>query len=315
MDEKIEMNQAGEGRALQLGEDMDGARLDKALLALTPEASLSLRRRLIETGQARLDGRPAPPGRKVRAGQVLSLATVAAPTALAPGVRLVLRLGDWAALYKPAGLPTTALAGKPGPSLEACLPGLFPDQSPLLLNRLDTPTSGLVLAALADPAAQSFRNWENEGRVRKHYLALVRGDLWETLVLDRALDTVKRKKTRVLREADPDPTRRTLVEPLPAPPGLPALIQEHGTLTLVRATIKRGARHQIRAHLADLGHALLGDELYGPAGEPPFPLRLHHQHLEMPGFAVEVEPDWPEVFSQTAPECPVRETRPDQNEE
>ncbi len=296
------MTRFPENAALILGPEWEGARLDRALLALAPGASLALRRRLIETGQALLDGRTFPPGRKVRAGQTLALVAPEAepPSGLCASgpaqAALLVRQGPFAALHKPAGLPTAALAGKPGPSLEAQLPALLPGETPLLLTRLDTPTSGLVLAALAPEAARAFRDLEAGGRTRKEYLAVVRGRLDQPLVLTQALDTAKRTKTRVLPQPDLDPARHTRAEPLAAPPGLAALSAVHGPLTLVRAVIGRGARHQIRAHLARAGHPLLGDALYGPDGTPAHPLRLHHRRIEFPGFSAQDEPDWPEVF-------------------
>lgn len=296
------MTPSPEESALILGPQWEGARLDRALLALVPGASLALRRRLIETGQALLDGRACPPGRKVRASQTLTLAAPEAEPA--PGrcesgparAALLVRQGAFAALHKPAGLPTAALAGKPGPSMEALLPALLPGETPILLTRLDTPTSGLVLAALAPEAAQTFRTLESRNLIRKQYLAVIHGRLDHPLVLPQALDTAKRKKTRVLPQPDPDPARHTRAEPLADPPGLTALCRLHGPLTLIRAHIARGARHQIRAHLARAGHPLLGDALYGPKEEAPHALLLHHQQIDFPGFSAQDEPDWPEVF-------------------
>jgi 23S rRNA pseudouridine1911/1915/1917 synthase len=324
------MTPSPEDSALILGPEWAGTRLDRALLALAPGASLALRRRLIETGQALLDGRVRPPGHKVRIGQTLALApssaapglppSGAAPAAstpsplphssgpLLPPAALLVRQGSFAALRKPAGLPTAALAGKPGPSLEALLPALLPGEAPILLTRLDTPTSGLVLAALAPEAAQTFRTLESRNLVRKQYLAVVHGRLDHPLVLTQALDTAKRKKTRVLSQPDPDPARHTRAEPLAEPPGLAALA--HGPLTLIRAVIGRGARHQIRAHLAQAGHPLLGDPLYGPKEEAPRPLLLHHQQIDFPGFSARIEPDWPEVFGPGEEVPPQSPTQP-----
>ncbi|MBU1247724.1 MAG: RluA family pseudouridine synthase, partial [Proteobacteria bacterium] len=58
--------------------------------------------------------------------------------------------------------------------------------------------------------------------------------------------------------------------------------------TFVRAIIARGARHQIRAHLAAAGHPIVGDALYGTAGER---LCLYHTALDFPGFSVRLDPD------------------------
>ena len=124
--------------------------------------------------------------------------------------------------------------------------------------------------------------------VRKRYLALVHGRLDAPLALTRALDTADRKKTRVTPETTPDATRHTLVEPIRSVDG-PA-----GEAALVRATIQRGARHQIRAHLAAAGFPLMGEWLYPSplAGKPGARLYLHHAKVEFPGFSALDMPGW-----------------------
>lgn len=287
---------ASPGKSARVPPDMDGARLDRAMDLVCPGVGLSARRRLIARGLVLAAGRPGTPGQKMRSGDEIILLDApdqACPAGPAGGVRVVSAAGGFVALAKPAGLHTAALAHTPGPSLEACLPALLPGQDPRLLTRLDRPTSGLVLAALAPEAAHRFRDIEARGLAVKRYLAVVAGELDRPLVLDRALDTAKRTKTRVLPGPDPDPARHTRVEPL-ASAALAALVpgaDRAGRVTLVRATIGRGARHQIRAHLAQAGHPLLGDPLYGPAPDAPF--RLHHGRVDFPGFSARLAPDWP----------------------
>ena len=255
----------------------DGQRLDKALAALLPDSGLRHRRRLIETGQVLLQGRTASPGTRVRAGQEIRLTSVPEPE-FPSGLRVVHEHGGLAAVCKPAGVHSARVAGG-GPSVEDRLAELFPGREPMLLNRLDQGTSGLLLAALTEEARREYLAREAAGQVAKTYLALVRGRVDKGFTVRLALDTDDRKKTRALGEDDPDPARWTEVEPM----------EIVGENTLVRARIKRGARHQIRAHLASVGHPLAGDALYG-GGEGSF--RLHHQRADLPGFSVQVEPDW-----------------------
>ena len=150
------------------------------------------------------------------------------------------------------------------------------------MNRLDLPTSGLVIAALSSDAAQEFRILEDAGQVRKEYAVLVHGRVEAPTVLRRALDTADRKKVRALGGDSPDPLRWTEIEPVAYDPLLDR--------TRLRAVIHKGARHQIRAHLAMHGHPIVGDALYGSGDEDR--LHLHHARLEMPGFNAEVPPDW-----------------------
>jgi 23S rRNA pseudouridine1911/1915/1917 synthase len=199
-----------------------------------------------------------------------------------PGVRVIAEQGGFVAFFKPCGLHTVFLAGGGKPCLEAMLGELCPGRRIILVNRLDKETSGIVIGALGDGEAARFRTLEDEGKVGKRYLALVEDEVAEPLTLAWRLDTDNRVKTRVLPGASPDPLRFTHVTP----------IARVGGVTLVEARIAKGARHQIRAHLAGAGHAIVGDALYG--GPRAKGLRLHHWRVSWPGFCASAGPDWPE---------------------
>ncbi len=275
-----------------------GKRLDAALSPFFPELGLRGRRRLWLHGRIVVDGHERGPAYKVSGGENVALVSLGSDerTQRTHDIRLVGRSAEYAALFKPAGLHTAALAGDPTPSLEGLLPQLWenfyrldptlPPTAPVPLSRLDAPTSGLIVAAFGPRAAEAFRKLEAAGMVHKRYLALVHGRLDAPLALTRALDTADRKKIRVLPENTSDATRHTLVEPL-RPMGDPA-----GEATLVRSTIQRGARHQIRAHLAAAGHPLVGDALYGGPGLPEH-FFLRHYRLELPDCAFELEENGP----------------------
>lgn len=274
-----------------------GTRLDRAMAGLMPGTGLRLRRRLCEAGQVTVDGRARGPGYKVKAGQILAL--LAPPTDRMadpmpqdiPELRVVERTDLFAAVYKPGGVHSAAIAGKHGWSVEAVLPDLFPDADPVLLNRLDFPTSGLLLVGLGPDGVEAYRVSEEAGEVRKFYLAVVHGRLDGMTSVRSRLDTDDRRRTRVLDAEDGDMRRWTDVT---------ALAHDHDRdTTLVRCLIMKGARHQIRAHLASLGHSIVGDTLYGEpdaatggesGGEPV--LHLHHQRIELPGFRAEADPPW-----------------------
>ena len=237
-------------------------------------------------------------------------------------LRLVAANRDFAALHKPAGLHSAVVAGGRAPSLEALLPGewerLWRDYArraaapgnaprpPLPLTRLDAATSGIVLAAMNADAAERFRLAERRGQALKTYFAVVRGRPLRPLELRNRLLTNNRKLTLVMDEDDPDDTRHTLVEPLREAGATPAAepigsravpAGEESALreaTLVRARIRRGARHQIRAHLAAAGFPLMGEWLYPSplADKPGARLYLHHAKVEFPGFSALHMPGW-----------------------
>lgn len=274
---------------ISVPEDWHGKRLDQALELLLPGSGLRERKRAWERGAVLVDGRPRPKGYRVQAGQELSLresGADGADAAVVPdGVRVVAqKSGFMAAVFKPAGVHSAAIAGRPTPSVEAALPALWPGQGASLVNRLDGPTSGLVLVALTPEARELYRAAENEDRVRKSYLALVEGLVTEPLVLDRALDMDNRRLVRMLDEPA-GPLRTTDVEPVRG-------FESSGT-SLVRARIAKGARHQIRAHLAHAGHPIVGDALYGSAAQGET-LYLHHGRVSLSEFEASAVPDWPQ---------------------
>jgi 23S rRNA pseudouridine1911/1915/1917 synthase len=292
--------------------EYDDSRLDRALILCLPESSLRARRRAWENGEVLVEDRPRPMSYKVRTGQRITIRVSPIDTTALedrfkqwPGLRVAARsetLGKvtteattetMTALCKPAGLPSEALAGGSGDSLEAFLPLLnLPTPAPgeailgaRLVTRLDNAASGLVLAALSQEAQERFRELEAAGKVTKRYLALVRGQVPEPCTARFRLDTADRRQVRVMENEDPDPVRWSEVTPLQ--------YDEVKNQTLVGVVIKKGARHQIRAHLSRLGHPIVGDVLYGKGEEGP--LHLHCQAVEMEGFSATCAPEWLEL--------------------
>ena len=275
-------------------------RLDAALGLALPGMGLRARRRLWEHCRVSVNGRPAEPGSAVSGGDAVLVEALASPgSSSSPPAKqpeCAASGPDFLAFVKPCGLHSAHVAGSPAPSLEALLP-----DSLILLTRLDKATSGLVLAARSPEAAGRFRELEARGKVEKRYLAVVRGRLEAAITATGRLLVANRPVTGVLDEADPDPARHSHVEPLRRvtvaafPGGCPGGVAVGAeALTLVRVTIRRGARHQIRAHLAHAGYPLLGEALYAPAPESRAPgcLYLHHEEVAFPGFAASCPAPW-----------------------
>ena len=260
----------------------DGWRLDRVLEGLLPDAGLRGRRRLVESGAVAVNGRVRTCSYRVRAGQTLTVSPIVRETALfgPDDVPVVLVAGEYAVVSKPAGLHTASIAHGGGESLEALLPAIFPGKAPVLLSRLDRLTSGLVPVAFTAAAAEAYGHMEEEGEVSKTYLAVAHGEVLDCFMADNALDTADRRKTRVLARRVIDSLRMTDVEPLETQSGA----------TLLRCRIGKGARHQIRAHLAYSGHPLVGDPLYGYGdGDKLF---LHCDSIDCPAFTVRLDAPW-----------------------
>lgn len=291
-------------------ENAHGQRLDAALASLYPQLGLRARRRLWEWCRVLLDGREAGPGAYVRAGQKIEVVPTGAGQGTGPAgaesplwgeVRIVAATESYAAAYKPGGLPSARVSGGRNYSVEEYLRENWAKfgagEAPLLCNRLDTPTSGLLLLSFGPKNLERFKTLEAAGAVKKYYYALVRGAAPDELYLDRALDTAGREKTLVRPEADRDATRHSAARRL-------SLLERAGEeCSLLEVLIKRGARHQIRAHLASAGFPIVGDSMYGTgAGESAASsagsaengiMHLHHCRIAFEGFSAEAPPPWP----------------------
>lgn len=313
-------------------DDCNGMRLDRFLTRMWPGMGRRGARRVLDACRVDVDGRARAAGFRVSVGQRVRVrgqefdlagedatATFHGPETLA--VRVAGRNSDFAALVKPAGvhcerLPERlpgglcqGLSGRPRGklTLEEALPVLFPEAPAILLNRLDLSVSGLVLAALHQRAAQDYAVWQDQGRVRKEYLAVVHGRLNRVVVIRADLDTAKRRKVRALSVDEPDALRWTRVTPLVATKaecleiseawGRSARLERDvaskvpwdaawertGEITAVRVEIFKGRRHQIRAHLASIGHPVVFDPLYGSGPDLGW-IGLHHRKTFLPGF-------------------------------
>jgi 23S rRNA pseudouridine1911/1915/1917 synthase len=248
-----------------------------------PGSGLREARRLIESGAVLVDRVNRPKGYAVSFGQFIEVISRGQKES-AEGVSLVARSGGLAALFKPAGIHSQAVAGSTGQAVEDALEGIFPGERPVLLNRLDRETSGLVLVALDEPGLSAWKVDQDAGVIRKEYLLIAEGLLEDTVVVKNAIDSSHRRKVKVLKGVEAQALRWTRVEPLDAMIGF-------DERTVCLATILKGGRHQIRAHMAFIGHPVTGDGLYGQGGGM---LYLHHFRISMPGFSAMSWPEWPQ---------------------
>ncbi len=121
----------------------------------------------------------------------------------------------------------------------------------ILLNRLDYQTEGILIAAKNEEFFQKYKELEKNLKIKKYYLAVTHGILKKKLFINNRLEAKNKKKVKVLNHVDN--VYKTEVIPIATYTGF----------SIANILIRRGARHQIRAHCSGAGYPLIGDILYG----------------------------------------------------
>ncbi|MGT2924021.1 RluA family pseudouridine synthase [Streptococcus caviae] len=281
-----------------------GARLDKALSDLT-ELSRSQAGEQIKAGLVLVNGRAQKAKYAVKAGDVVIYELPQEEILDCPPQDLPLDIiyedADVAVVNKPQGMVVHPSAGHPTGTLVNALLFHIKDLStingvvrPGIVHRIDKDTSGLLMIAKNDQAHQFLADELKEKKSLRQYLAIVHGNLPNDRgVIEAPIgrSDKDRKKQAVTAKGKPALTHFQVVERL-------------GDYTLVKLTLETGRTHQIRVHMAYIGHPVAGDPLYAPKktlkGQGQF---LHAETLAfthpVSGQLMRFSAEVPAVFQET----------------
>jgi 23S rRNA pseudouridine1911/1915/1917 synthase len=244
-----------------VGADDDGERVDRVVAAWLGEARARTQER-VAAGEVRIDGEAVGKSARLRAGQRVTVASpppAAEPDVPAP-VPIRYEDGDLAIVAKPAGLVVHPGAGVRDGTLVDALqamgmplsPGPEEDR-PGIVHRLDRGTSGLLVVAKTPAAREGLVALLSRRAVQREYWALVDGVPEPgRATIDAPITRSATRRTRFVVEAG----------------GRPAIthydvVADHGRAAELAVQLETGRTHQVRVHLAAIGHPVTGDRLYG----------------------------------------------------
>ena len=247
-----------------------GTRLD-AFLAAKFDLSRSAAERLLGEGAVQITGGEANKKYRLKGGERITL-TLPDPTPAEAQpedipLDVVFEDGDIVVVNKPQGMVVHPAAGNESGTLvnallhhcKGSLSGVGGVERPGIVHRIDKDTSGLLVVAKNDAAHNHLSEQLKTHDVAREYYAIAQGNFKEDgATVHAAIDRhpTDRKKMAIVKKAGAGRDAITHFE----------VLERYGSFTLLRCKLETGRTHQIRVHMASLGHPLLGDPVYGGSG-------------------------------------------------
>lgn len=284
--------------------DLDNVRLDAYIAKKREDLSRVMVQKLIENGNVLVDGKKRKISYKVQVGEVIELDI---PEAKETGIKaedipldIVYEDEDIIVVNKPKGMVVHPANGNPDGTLvnaimahcKGSLSGIGGEIRPGIVHRLDKDTSGLLIVAKNDRAHINMSEQIKNREVKKIYIALVRGVVPEneaTINMPIGRSTKDRKKMAVRKDGKEAITHFKV-------------LKRYANYTLLEVKIDTGRTHQIRVHMAEIGHPVVGDMVYSN-GKNEFGVQgqmLHAKSLDfkhpITGKQMHLEAEVPEGF-------------------
>lgn len=290
----------------RVDQEEQGIRIDKYLASRLPDYSRSFLQKLVGEGQVLAEGKPVKSNYKISAGEQISLSVPDAvePEIVPEPIPLDILYEDASLLVinKPKGMVVHPCPGHYSGTLVNALMYHCKDQlsgingvmRPGIVHRIDQNTTGSLVVCKTDAAHRFLAQQLKDHSITRKYRAIVHGNLKEeegTVNAPIGRHPVDRKKMAVNERCGRNAVTHYRV------------LERFGSFTYLECRLETGRTHQIRVHMASIGHPLLGDDVYGPSRCPIHGLTGQTLHAMTLGFIhpetgtyMEFEAPLPEYF-------------------
>ncbi len=281
-------------------EEYDGMRVDRALALLLPELSRSYIRELIDAGAVRIGGKAVKASRKAAAGETAEITLPdPKPLEILPeemDLSILYEDEDLLIVDKPKGLTVHPAPGHADGTLVngilahcgSSLSGINGVLRPGIVHRIDKDTSGALIICKNDAAHRSIAEQLKEHSITRRYRGVVIGNVPKddgTIEGNIGRNPYDRKRMSIVREGGKEAVTHYHV------------LKRYQGFTYCEFSLETGRTHQIRVHMASIGHPLVGDQVYGPQRQA-YHLEGQALHAMVIGF---IHPRTGEYMLFTAP--------------